>query len=400
MAVRAPTKKLRFTMEETRARNNTAHYMPQLDGLRAFAVGAVLIHHFFHPPRIGGVDLALLGVWLFFVLSGFLITGILLRSRDQIDYRGYQGGFVLRQFYVRRILRIFPLYYLVLFAAVALNLGDVRDTIFWHLAYASNYLFATQRYWGPVTAHFWSLSVEEQFYILWPALILFAPRQLLLKLLISAIAIGPIFRAAAHFLDFNWIARLTAAPASLDSLGLGALLAYCSHHAGEKPILLKRFKQCIGWLGVPGLILLLGLQKLETTKLVGEVTANSWFIEPVLWALMFVWVINRASSGWSGVGAKILESKPLLYTGKVSYGIYVYHPFVYVLLPILFYRTNVEFFLLPRLLPFGLLVGTTIGMAALSWHFFESPINSLKNRLSYGRPYVPHREQRAHAVYL
>src|SRR6185437_9158883 len=122
---------------ETRTRNSSSHYMPQLDGLRAFAVGAVLIHHFFQPPRIGGVDLALLGVWLFFVLSGFLITGILLRSRDQIDYRGYQGGFVLRQFYVRRILRIFPLYYMVLFAAVALNLGDVRDTIFWHLAYAS-----------------------------------------------------------------------------------------------------------------------------------------------------------------------------------------------------------------------------------------------------------------------
>ena len=83
-------------MEESNPRNNHARYMPQLDGLRAFAVGAVLIHHFFHPPRIGGVDIALLGVWLFFVLSGFLITGILLRSRDQIDHRGYHGGLVLR----------------------------------------------------------------------------------------------------------------------------------------------------------------------------------------------------------------------------------------------------------------------------------------------------------------
>ena len=72
-------------MNETRLEMTERHYMPQLDGLRAFAVGAVLIHHFFQPPRIGGVDFALLGVWLFFVLSGFLITGILLRSRDQID---------------------------------------------------------------------------------------------------------------------------------------------------------------------------------------------------------------------------------------------------------------------------------------------------------------------------
>jgi peptidoglycan/LPS O-acetylase OafA/YrhL len=365
---------------EIKTPNTSPHYMPQLDGLRAFAVGAVLIHHFFRPPRIGGVDFALLGVWLFFVLSGFLITGILLRARDQVEYGGYPSGFVLRQFYIRRFLRIFPLYYSVLFMAATIDLGDVRDTIFWHLAYMSNYLFATHQHWGPVTAHFWSLSVEEQFYILWPALILFAPRQLLLKLVISAIALGPIFRVAAHFLDFNWIARMTVLPASLDALGLGALLAYCSHHAGEKPILIKRLKQFIYWLAVPGLIVLLGLQNYN---LLGDATVNSWFIEPVLWALTFVWVINRTSLGLTGVGAKILEFKPLAYTGKISYGIYVYHPFVYILLPILLYRTDINFFLLPRLLQFGLLVGTTVGMAALSWHFLESPINSLKNHFTY-----------------
>src|SRR4029450_5671142 len=88
--------------------------------------------------------------------------------------------------------------------------------------------------------------------------------------------------------------------------------------------------------------------------------------------------------------AKILEFNPLAYTGKISYGIYVYHPFVYFLLPILFYRTDIDFFLLPRLLRFGLLVGTTIGMAAISWHFFESPINSLKNRFTYGEQSARH----------
>ena len=387
-------------MNEIKTRNDRAHYMPQLDGLRAFAVGAVLIHHFFRPPRIGGVDFALLGVWLFFVLSGFLITGILLRSRDQVEYSGYPSGFVLRQFYIRRFLRIFPLYYAVLFMAATIDLGDVRDTIFWHLAYMSNYLFATHRYWGPVTAHFWSLSVEEQFYILWPALIVFSPRQLLLKLVIFAIAIGPIFRGAAHFLDFNWIARMTVLPASLDALGLGALLAYCSHYAGEKPTLIKHLKQCICWVGVPGLILLLCLQKLETYKLVSHVTQNSWFIEPILWALLFVWVINRAASGFGGIGAKILELKPLVYIGKISYGIYVYHPFIYFLVPTLFSEMDIDFFRLPHGIQFGLLVGITVGIAAISWHFFENPLNSLKNHFTYGKQSARHGDQRPEAVYL
>jgi acyltransferase-like protein len=132
------------------------HYMPQLDGLRALAVGAVLIHHFFGEAKIAGADMGTLGVWCFFVLSGFLITGILLRSKDQVDYRGYQVSFLLLQFYVRRFLRIFPLYYFALSFAAMLNLGDVRDTLIWHLAYLSNYLFAMQGYFGLVTAHFWS----------------------------------------------------------------------------------------------------------------------------------------------------------------------------------------------------------------------------------------------------
>ena len=85
----------------------------------------------------------------------------------------------------------------------------------------------------------------------------------------------------------------------------------------------------------------------------------------------------------------------LTYTGKISCGIYVYHPFVYILVPILFFQAEVDFSLLP-----WLLVGTTVGMVALSWRFLESSINSLKNRFAYGGPCAPDSEQRAQAVYL
>jgi peptidoglycan/LPS O-acetylase OafA/YrhL len=280
------------------------------------------------------------------------------------------------------VLRIFPLYYLVLFGVAAFDLGDVRGTIFWHLTYMSNYLFSTRQQWGQLTAHFWSLSVEEQFYILWPTLILFAGERFLPKIIITAITIGPIFRAIAHLLDFNWIARLTVSLASLDALGLGAFLAYCLHHVSEKPGLLKALDQWIRWLAAPGLILLFCLQRLEAYHLIDHVTENSWFIEPALWALVFVWLIKRASSGFTGLGGKILELKPLVYTGKISYGIYVYHPFVYFFLPTLLDRIGLNFFLLPPLLQFNLAVGSTFAIAALSWRFVENPINSLKSRFA------------------
>jgi peptidoglycan/LPS O-acetylase OafA/YrhL len=370
-------------MDEIKTRKTSAHYMPQLDGLRAFAVAAVLTHHFFHPARIGGIDFALLAVWLFFVLSGFLITGILLRSRDQVDYRGDQRRLALRQFYIRRFLRIFPLYYLVLSIAAILDLSDVRDTIFWHLAYASNYLFAMQGQYGPVTGHLWSLSVEEQFYVLWPALILFTPRQLLLKVIIAAIAIGPAFRLLGHFLDFNWVARYAALPACLDSLGIGALLAYYSHHVSERPTLIKYFRHCVSWLGLPGVILVLLLHGLEHYDLVPVAMKHFWFVlEPAAWPLVLVWVIDRASSGFGGMVGEILGSKPLIYLGKISYGIYVYHLFIYFIVPLLLQQINFDFFILPYAIQFGLLVGITVGIAALSWHFFEYPMNSLKNHFT------------------
>src|SRR5262249_16542673 len=199
--------------------------------------------------------------------------------------------------------------------------------------------------WGQLTAHFWSLSVEEQFYLVWPALILFTGQRFLPKMIVCAVAVGPIFRAVAHFLDFNWIARLTVSLASLDALGLGALLAYCVHHVTDEPWLLKSLDRWVYWLGVPGLVLLLCLEKLEAHNLLRQVTESSWCIEPALWALVFVWLIKRASLGFSGLGGSILELRPLVYTGKISYGIYIYHPFVYSLFPTMCDQVGLSFFL-------------------------------------------------------
>ena len=129
------------------------------------------------------------GVQLFFVLSGFLITGILLRCRGDEDAGGKISR--MRQFYVRRFLRIFPLFYAVLFAAALLNIRPVRETLLWHVSYLSNLQMALAGGWSGPVSHFWSLAVEEQFYLLWPCLILFLPRKYLLWAILIAIATAP-----------------------------------------------------------------------------------------------------------------------------------------------------------------------------------------------------------------
>jgi peptidoglycan/LPS O-acetylase OafA/YrhL len=124
----------------------SGEHLDQLDTLRAFAVTAVLIRHFW-PELQPGLDLGARGVHLFFALSGFLITGILLRSRALVEDSGRGSGLAIRRFYIRRFLRIFPIYYLVLAVTWALGVPDVRSGMVWHLAYGSNVLFAIQNRW-------------------------------------------------------------------------------------------------------------------------------------------------------------------------------------------------------------------------------------------------------------
>jgi peptidoglycan/LPS O-acetylase OafA/YrhL len=164
---------------------------PRLDGVRGIAILLVLVYHL---TLYGGMapngpfldrlwrtwTLPLgLGVDLFFVLSGFLITGILLDTKDGPDY--------FRNFYARRFLRIFPLYYATL-AATFLLIPAVRLDAVWYWTYLINYRFADVG-WPRVAylGHFWTLAVEEQFYLVWPALVFFVPRRVLPWLCVAAV---------------------------------------------------------------------------------------------------------------------------------------------------------------------------------------------------------------------
>ncbi len=169
-------------------------HMPQLDGLRGLAVTAVIFHH-----AIGEswqrLNLGFFGVELFFVMSGFLIGGILRRARKAAEEEGLGLGGVWQAFYARRMLRIFPLYYGVLLGAAWINMPEVRENLPFTLTYMSNMkqILTFDRMPAPMV-HLWSLASEEQFYLIAPAILLFSRWRSLAKIAVAMIIIAPLSR--------------------------------------------------------------------------------------------------------------------------------------------------------------------------------------------------------------
>jgi peptidoglycan/LPS O-acetylase OafA/YrhL len=166
--------------------------LEQLDALRAIAVLMVICYHwvpqkfFFHLP------LGELGVTLFFVLSGYLITGILLSASEKIGNRPRTA--VIRSFVARRALRILPIYYLFIGVSWFLSAGSFGASTKWHMFFLTNFEVYHGQAWPHAGGHLWTLSVEEQFYLIWPWLVLYVPRDYLMRVLggILAIAILPV----------------------------------------------------------------------------------------------------------------------------------------------------------------------------------------------------------------
>ena len=352
-------------------------YWPQLDALRAFAVVAVMLSHFSGTVHKIAPEFGIGGVRLFFVLSGFLITGILLRCRDRVKNGITSLGFQLRQFYFRRSLRIFPAFYLTLFLAAALNMDPVRPTFWWHFFYASNLLSAWREAWLGIAAHFWSLAVEEQFYLFWPWLILFAPLRRLPLLIGIICALGPVSRLAVlTFAPDGYVAAIVLTPACLDQLGGGALLAWLWHTRGSAAALPKRWRTA-------GLVLL--VTALPAQWLFFSDSRWSTVLTPVVQSLAFVALVDGAARGFRGPAGAMLTWRPLLWTGRISYGLYLFHNFSHwwaprVMRQLTHYR-QAYFASEPMHVLF--LFALSFGAATLSWYLLERPLNHLKGLLCY-----------------
>jgi peptidoglycan/LPS O-acetylase OafA/YrhL len=342
--------------------------MPQLDGLRAVAVAFVMAFHFV-PWVDRYAPLGTIGVRLFFVLSGFLITGILL------SWRGRPLGLALQTFYARRALRIFPLFYFVLAAAAALNIGPVRDTFAWHATYLSNLYFYLRGDWHGSVSHLWSLAVEEQFYMVWPLLILCAPERWLRPMVTAMIVMAPVSR-----LLFPNPMDSVLPTSCLDSLGIGALLAL-NAPALNPAAPHKRVPYESGKKWVPNGMSLWAATLLVSATLGLRYAGLGGHYQVVGLdfgvSLLSAWLVGGAAVGFRGLAGRLLSSRPMIAVGRISYGLYVYHGFT----PYLLGRYVPGFTAMDWPLRFALLTSATGLIAVISWRFFERPLLQLKSRV-------------------
>jgi peptidoglycan/LPS O-acetylase OafA/YrhL len=350
--------------------NPNLGYMPQLDTIRFGAVFLVLLQH------VAGLMFLPFGHWgvsLFFVLSGFLITGILLGSREKIDSGRLSKRDAMLQFYWRRACRIFPLYYaVVLLFAIALNIEHGRQ--YWQslLFYAMNWSISLSHFEAPIWSVFWSLAVEEHFYLLWPAIILLAPKRLRLLATLALIASGPAWRMASLRYGWNDVALYKMDFACFDSLGLGALLAQVHRSTRWRTIGLK----LLDWILLPAsLVSTLGLLALVKLEI-------NWSFDIVLsdltMGIVFCWLVSRASVGFQSWIGGFLSLRSLTYCGKITYGVYVYHLLVMAGFAYWLGSGN------PSWRTFAIVTPLTIAVSALSWEFFEMRFNRLKDRFTFG----------------
>lgn len=372
-----------------------AHILP-LDGVRGLAILMVMVRHFYqymlkHPtvPDIApaiAIDkiffyvsqLGSTGVDLFFVLSGFLITGILLDTKNHPRYWG--------RFYWRRTLRIFPLYYLSLlivfyvwphafpgYSHVVQNAGEHK---IWYWTYTCNVLFAIKEdYTG--MAHFWSLAVEEQFYLIWPFVVLFFSRKGLVRACIACIFIAIGSRIALGFFTDSVLPAYVLTPSRIDALAIGSLLAAVARGPGG---LTKLSKHAWWVFGVCG-VFLVGLFAMNFGK--GRSPLVNLLGGTNLALIFGALVLMAVSHPRGSLVPRIFCWSWLRFLGKYAYCLYVAHMLVMDAMERAFTGHDlprVAGSMLPgyTLFAAACLAGS-IGVALVSWHLWEKQFLRFKD---------------------
>jgi peptidoglycan/LPS O-acetylase OafA/YrhL len=367
-------------------------YVPALDGVRGLAILIVMIGHFAIGFETGGpADVGLktlmqtgwAGVDIFFVLSGFLITGILLDAKGAPHY--------FKNFYARRVLRIFPVYYAFLFLFfVVLPIvkppapGGPFDgwnvSQWWFWGYVSNLQILFPAWPRPEPlSHFWSLAVEEQFYLFWPAVVLVTSRKGLIRTCVAFMIISVALRIWLQTTSINPTAGYRITPARLDTLGTGALLALLA----RDPLWWPRIRQLAPKAIVACLVGLV-IISIPTRSMLQTgflIQAIGYTMLAIIGASLIVFSIDPASAKRRVVA--FLRAPFMRFLGKYSYAMYIFH------FPLAWFLENAGFGVnryptiagshIPGVIAFSVMTGgLTVIAALLSWNLFEKHFLRLK----------------------
>lgn len=357
-------------------RRSSLAFMPRLDGLRAIAILGVLFEHFSPLAAIRAISPGGAGVSLFFVVSGYLITRILMQYQD----REIPKVAAALHFYARRLLRLSPPYYLAIAASFMLGIDQMRESWWIHALYLSNVQLALAGHWLGGADHFWSLATEEQFYILWFVGVVALPRRFLPRLVLLAFVITFAFRSAVYFLRLDPVTTVLL-PGNIATLAMGALIAYL----GSSDRLVRFDRLFLD----RRLLLLSGAAFTLLSFSLHLAYAPNAFLYPFLAAAFFACVVRIAVEPRGNRWFDWLSWAPLRHIGKISYGIYVYHIFVHSLLISLIPSAGI---IIDRKgwSAFLILAASSILVAEISWYAMEKPILKLKPALpiSTGRSYL------------
>ncbi len=364
--------------------------IPGLDGLRALSF---LIIFGFHT---GYVPFGWMGVQIFFVFSGFLITGVLLRMKEKLPAKEY-----FQKFYSRRFFRIFPLYYfylLLIFVAATWmisisykpkTLQAVTDQIWYAILYVYDFYSAHQSFNSSrFLDHLWSLSVEEQFYIFWPLLIFLVNEKSLKKLFLAGIIAGPVFRLTIlllyqfgdieSFRDPAFLPVYTLPFSHVDAFALGAYITrFQIPNARKQLIYLSLGVPLIGFFSqfaANGFFEPLGTLGYQVTMpdayqyIWAYTLLNYWFV-----VLIYCVVQEK-------MFVRFLDWPPLQYLGRISYGLYIYHfPIIWAVGLIREYGVPED---TAHPIIFVVSFILTVAVASLSYYVLEKPFLKLKDRFA------------------
>ncbi len=358
-------------------------HIPALDGLRGLAVLAVMFHHLvpnFQSLRLAKVaDFGWIGVDLFFVLSGFLITGILVDSKDQSNY--------FRGFYWRRVLRIWPLYYSLVLLVYLIG-PHLRLAANWNIGAYSPwiYIFFLQNVlipdWGiyPLTPT-WSLAIEEQFYLIWPLAARYLSTRILRSLLIAVLVLSPVARGLAVHFGTSWHFVYTLPWLRLDGLAIGGLIAIVLRERTFQEHKWKSYAKLVLTVSGVGAALTLWRHALPLSGL-ESIWIYSW-LALTFGAILFLTVVGKPLA--------VLEGRWLRYVGEISYGLYLLHTPAFAFVNVVGRHIHAS----GRIVDFVIIVMKLLLvmiLASVSWFAMERPILRLK------KYFQPQREAQKLAV--